>query len=485
MTNLPPQDKKWLLEHGHKDIVDREGDYSQYKTEIQQLIHANDKKSEGQPVQQQPVQKTEQSRKEDKAQQRIAEVADEFYDPEYHFETDDAKTGNMHIVIDSGKHKDERYDNLQDFRESNKNPTIVPDFDLDEMEQQYYIEKEKKNKAFVSEDEEFERKNKEFNEKAKKAGIELGSAYNGMTITGLDPQTNTVTLNNSTNLSLDEIIEGKSKNDKPDYSWAKQNNWYDNLTDDNEHAKYYKDLAMKVNPERAALIAAAMDEYVGEKPQRGFITADQLKKYGDRLGLGKLSDRDLRLMWDDVHNVGGYKGFGTPYDKGGRELEDARSAFTEIINQEARNRKAKGNYFPYNDEDIESGRSSIRDILSRLDGYDLDDARGYLTSDELNKIEGIADQYHLTAEDLAQISPHLDPNRMGYRMKGWQSPEPSIFEQGLKNLNISYDNELLSKIDSMSDKEQNKLLKYMMTEMYNPGFGKNKEKLQEMLKGLK
>lgn len=198
--------------------------------------------------------------------------------------------------------------------------------------------------------------------------------------------------------------------------------WYSNLSDESEHAKAYKDAAMKVNPERAALIAKAMDEYVAEKPQRGFITNEQLKKYGERLGLPQMSDRDLRLMWDNVHNVGSYKGYGTPYDKGGRELEDAHSAFTEVVNQEARNRKAKGNYFPYNDEDIESGKNQIRSILSRLDGHDLDDWEGYLNSDELDKIERIADQYHLTADDLAKISPHLDPNGMGYRMKGWQDP---------------------------------------------------------------
>ena len=200
-------------------------------------------------------------------------------------------------------------------------------------------------------------------------------------------------------------------------------NWYDNLTDDNEHARLYKEDAMKVNPERAALIAAAMDEYIAEKPERGVITYDQLKKYGERLGLPQMSDRDLRLMWNDVHNVAGYRGFGTPYDKGGRELEDAQSAFAEVVNQEARNRKAKGNYFPYNDEDIEKGKDDIRDILRRLDGHDLDDARGYLTGDELDKIEGLAEQYHLTADDLAKISHHLDPNRMGYRVKGWESPE--------------------------------------------------------------
>jgi len=201
-----------------------------------------------------------------------------------------------------------------------------------------------------------------------------------------------------------------------------QSNWYDNLDDSDEYAKHYKDAAMKVNPERAALIAAAMDEYVAEKPQRGFITDEQMKRYGERLGLPQMSDRDLRLMWDDIHNVAGYRGFGTPYDKGGRELEDAQSAFAEVVNQEARNRKAKGNYFPYNDEDIEKGKDDIRDILRRLDGHDLDDARGYLTGDELDEIERIADEYHLTADDLAKISHHLDPNRMGYGMKGWQEP---------------------------------------------------------------
>lgn len=253
------------------------------------------------------------------------------------------------------------------------------------------------------------------------------------------------------------INEYESRNEGGAEGFKKAvSNWYDNLSDESEHAKAYKEDAMKVDPERAALIAKAMEEYVGEKPQRGFITQDQLKRYGEKLGLPQMSDRDLRLMWDDVNNVGGYKSFGTPYDKGGRELEDARSAFAEVVNEEARNRKAKGNYFPYNEDDIYEARNKIADIAKLHEGYDLDSHEAYLSHEEADKIQRIANEYHLTNEDLADISP-IFAGELGYTSYGWKSPEQIKGEDFNKAVG-SYiksdgsDQELDKSIKSLKDK---------------------------------
>lgn len=357
---------------------------------------------------------------EQKANDRIEELGDKYRLSD--------KQANLGI-----KDEDEAIDAYDKMMAENKDPHIDEQLNKikqEEVAHKEYLEEVKKNPNAVYEDpdeelyEELADNEYIYGNLDKEHAAKVLSERKGIDV---DKAADYIEKNFNEHFWDEEMFKGNPYNPEklPDEGLSQEeldnkqkSNWYDNLSDESEHAKAYKDKALAVNPERAALIAKAMEDYVGEKPQRGFITNEQLKKYGEQLGLPKMSDRDLRLMWDDVNNVGGYKSFGTPYDKGGRELEDARSAFTEVVNEEARNRKAKGNYFPYNEEDIEEAKNKIADIARPYEGYDADSYKGYMTTQDLDKVERIANAYHITDEDLEKLSRMF--SKYNYPGRGWK-----------------------------------------------------------------
>lgn len=180
------------------------------------------------------------------------------------------------------------------------------------------------------------------------------------------------------------------------------------------------------------------EEY-GKNATRGFITQDEMKMIADRMGLKNLSDRDLRLAWNKYYNILGRESHRGGSMKRFNTFGDAQSAFAEVINQEARNRKATGNYFPYNDEDIQVGRDRIAELARPHESYDADSPEGYMSADELRQVENLANQYHLTDDDLAKISRMFDKN-FGYGGRGWKNPTHAKLKE------FGYSDEEISKM---------------------------------------
>lgn len=183
-----------------------------------------------------------------------------------------------------------------------------------------------------------------------------------------------------------------------------ESNWYDNLQD-NEYTREYRDDALKVAPERQNLIVNSMREYVDEKPVRGFISNDQIKRYTAKLGLDKLSDEELSQMLKDIDDIGGLLAHGTSYQQGGRELDDARSAFVELVNNEARNRRGG--------KTREDAIRKITEMARSIEQYDADDARGYLTRSQADFIEQAVNKYNITKDELRKISRIFNPGEYG------------------------------------------------------------------------
>lgn len=160
------------------------------------------------------------------------------------------------------------------------------------------------------------------------------------------------------------------------------------------------------------------DDYSKEADE-GFISYDQMDRYAEKMGLKDLSDKELRQAWDKYYNILSRQSF-----KGGsmnnyRKFGDAASAFAEIINREARSRKEKGNYFPYDDNDVNEAKDKISSIAKLHEGYDMDSSEAYLTNDESNQIKQIANEYHITDEDLEKLS-NLFNRKWGYTGYGYK-----------------------------------------------------------------
>ena len=203
------------------------------------------------------------------------------------------------------------------------------------------------------------------------------------------------------NSNMNKIIDAY----EGDYEYKEDaTNWYDKLQD-NEYTRLYRDDALKVAPERQNLIVNSMREYVDEKPVRGFISNDQIKRYTAKLGLDKLSDEELSQMLKDIDDIGGLLAHGTSYQQGGRELDDARSAFVELVNNEARNRRGG--------KTREDAIRKITEMARSIEQYDADDARGYLTRSQADFIEQAVNKYNITKDELRKISRIFNPGEYG------------------------------------------------------------------------
>lgn len=270
---------------------------------------------------------------------------------------------------------------------------------------------------------------------------------------------------------LFDIIQEKLLDD----SEPEQKNWYDDL-EDNEYTREYRDRAMKVDPERAKLITDAMNEYVKENPTRGFINADQVKRYSERLGLGGLSDDELGQMWYDTDDVAGLYEHGKPYDKGGRELSDARSAFIELINSEARNRRGG--------KTKEDALARIRSFADEIGKYDADDTRGYLNGEQSDFINNAVRKHGITKSELRELNPRVfGPG--GYSQYGVEDEDLSEFDDEVQILDKAGFKTTNKRISQLSDKERNQLYKDVMFIHYNPGVGEDmrRNRIRSILEG--
>lgn len=228
------------------------------------------------------------------------------------------------------------------------------------------------------------------------------------------------------NTLTDDIVMGDWTGEE-ESNPVSENEYYDERPDwkpeSDEHYSAYDEDVKKggYSDEDINAVVQLAEEY-GKNSTRGFITPDQMKMVAEKMGLSNLSDRDLRLAWDKYYNILGREAHRGGSMKRWRKFGDAQSAFAEVINQEARNRKASGNYFPYDESDVEKAKGKILDIIRPHEGYDLDSAEAYMTQNELSQIEDIADKYHISDEDLRKLHHILNPDASGYRVKGWQPP---------------------------------------------------------------
>lgn len=91
------------------------------------------------------------------------------------------------------------------------------------------------------------------------------------------------------------------------------------------------------------IIEELAKEYLeDENYHQGFVYGNWVKKLTDELGLEKLSDLELANMWDMVYltldNEFHYYDRNKDYEQADK-YRDVTSAFTEIVNLEARNRR--------------------------------------------------------------------------------------------------------------------------------------------------
>ena len=206
-------------------------------------------------------------------------------------------------------------------------------------------------------------------------------------------------------------IKVKSDYDDEDPNWKPEND---------AHYKSYDDEVKKANYSQKDIDSVInLGKEYSKGADRGIISFKQMDDIANKMGLSNLSDRDLRLAWDKYYNILQRESFKGGSMKRWKDFGDAASAFAEVINREARNRQENGNYFPYDENDINEAKNKIYDIAKSHEGYDLDNHKAYLNNEEGDKIREIANEYRLTDDDLADISP-IFRGKMGYSGYGWK-----------------------------------------------------------------
>lgn len=94
------------------------------------------------------------------------------------------------------------------------------------------------------------------------------------------------------------------------------------------------------------IIEELADEYLNyENYQWGIISGEWVDKITEELNLKHLTDLELANMWDMVHLTLSNEFY--HYDRNGDyktadKYRDAESAFTEVVNVEARARRVRG-----------------------------------------------------------------------------------------------------------------------------------------------
>lgn len=135
--------------------------------------------------------------------------------------------------------------------------------------------------------------------------------------------------------------------------------------DEERVANYQKDLdELGATEEECNKFIKIADDYE-EKAQRHFITYDQMDEVAKATGLKEMSDKELARAWKVCYytlNREAFKEDDSEDLKRYAKYSDAASAFAEVINREARERKEKGNYDPTKDESLKKGsRKNIKE----------------------------------------------------------------------------------------------------------------------------
>ena len=122
----------------------------------------------------------------------------------------------------------------------------------------------------------------------------------------------------------------------------KYSDFPDELTED-AHFDHYDSKVKEAGytPEEIAKVIRIADQYESEAT-RGFFTYEQADKYADLMGLADMSGDELSRTWDLYYDVLSRESFDGGMDAY-RKYSDAASAFAEIINREARRRRASKN----------------------------------------------------------------------------------------------------------------------------------------------
>lgn len=112
-------------------------------------------------------------------------------------------------------------------------------------------------------------------------------------------------------------------------------------------------------------VISIADEYEKDA-EKGFITADQMDYISDLMDLDKLSDSQLAKAWNMYYDILSMESFRDDNIDNYRKYEDAASAFAEVINREARKRKATGKYNPDMDESLKESKKN-KPIIKKSD----------------------------------------------------------------------------------------------------------------------
>lgn len=239
--------------------------------------------------------------------------------------------------------------------------------------------------------------------------------------------------------------------------------WYDDLDDSDAHAKSYKEDALKVDKAFAEKIIAALEDYI-KTSKIGFISYADLKKYAEMLGIAEMKPGpELSQVWHDVYNVASYYAFGQKDFDRSQKLLDAQSAFSEVVNQVARDYRKN-----HADEGKEDALAAINDIITDP-AFTTTDSEGdeYLSREAISKIKQIAKSAGLTQEELKKISSNFF-GAFGYKI--------------VESLNENYDfysgDELISGfVNNMSDDDIDNNLRLLNQYAGAVGLGRRPEKL--------
>lgn len=167
--------------------------------------------------------------------------------------------------------------------------------------------------------------------------------------------------------------------------------------DDDRVAHYQEELdELGATEEECNKYIKIADDYEA-KCDRHFITYDQMKEVADAMGLKEMSDAELARAWDVCYCTLSREAF---KEDDSEDLEryhkysDAASAFSEVINQEARERKAKGNYSPRKGEPL-----NLESIIG--DDFFVDsDGLAYISEKKIKEIVANAKDVGMSFDDL-------------------------------------------------------------------------------------
>ena len=180
--------------------------------------------------------------------------------------------------------------------------------------------------------------------------------------------------------------------------------------------------ALGVSEDEYKKVIEIADDYES-KAHKGFISYKEMDEVANKMGLKDMSDSELARAWKVYYYILSKESFsdeGDSFEKW-EKYSDAASAFAEVINREARERKATGNYAPKKGEPL-----NLKNIIGDEFIVD-DDGLIYISSDTISKIVNRAKDIDMSFEEL--LSQKFEATKDGV----WGNLSLKDYEKAIKH----------------------------------------------------